>query len=106
MLHIHSSVYGIRMLLISRLLTIPTDTSLGICLNIFGVYIPRSVTASSKDIYIFILVSSAKFAFQKLTKAIKLSLCMKANTSLHSSTLDTMLLFVLPSTIMNLFFVL
>ena len=64
-----------------------------------GIYIPRGIITSSKDTYIFILVPSAKLAFQNL---MQLGLCMKANISLHSS-LDTMLSFLFCSTIMIYF---
>ena len=65
-----------------------------------GIYIPRDVITSSRDTYIFILVPSAKFAFQNL---MQLGLCMKASISLHSS-LDTLLSFLFRSTIMIFFY--
>ena len=96
----HTCMHHQFFLLTFRLLNILRHTSLGICLNLGGgIYIPRGIITSSKDTYIFILVPSAKLAFQNL---MQLGLCMKANISLHSS-LDTMLSFLFCSTIMIYF---
>ena len=98
----HARMHDQFFLLTFRLLNILPHTSLGICLNFEGggIYIPGDVITSSKDTYIFILVPSAKFAFQNL---MQLGLCMKASISLHSS-LDTMLSILFRNTIMIFFY--
>lgn len=59
----HSCMHLMIFLLMRfRLLNILLHTSFSTFLNIFVVHIPKSVIASSKDMYVLILVSPAKFA--------------------------------------------